>query len=272
MTPQNTSARVIDNIKEMEGHEIPSGSALTIGGLPTDRRNVIGQVGDPHPQNSKYRLCLDGEYRKMRYSKRLDSWCYTIKRSEVRRHEAKNANWFPSNKAFEGYILKLKRYPKVRYYPNGIAVRSNEILNPYCQKYDERVHLGMNKRGTTTQSMTLAKKILRKLKGFYYTRVEWGAGDLGSKVRQYEFAIGADKRYSEWCVCHLFVKGQSNHFESKVLKGVPLVHGGHTQRIPLIYPLLHQMDASELQVIGDDLVNMGDVSKPIKLKYTVVSR
>lgn len=125
-----------------------------------------------------------------------------------------------------------------------------------CYKYPKFKHSQIyNGMPAPDVNLPLAGSILLKLQWVPISTILWGKKETPNGLeedisRQYEFYLHEG---DDWGICFLYVKGVDNHFKSECLQNLPLVHGGHSQRIPLIYSILSQMDIEEQRVIWFDL-------------------
>lgn len=125
-----------------------------------------------------------------------------------------------------------------------------------CYRYPKFKHSKIyNGMPAPDVNLPLAGSILLKLQWVPISTIWWGTKKTPNGLeedisRQYEFCL---REGDDWAICFLYVKGVENHFKSECLQNLPLVHGGHSQRIPLIYSILSQMDIEEQRVIWFDL-------------------
>ncbi|MGB0383191.1 MAG: hypothetical protein ACPGWR_00075 [Ardenticatenaceae bacterium] len=101
----------IEEGKNLEGREIDSGFAIHI----LNEEGTKGALGSPHPKDQNLRLCADGKYRKIKYSRKHNEWYYTKSNHEVLQKKKETSAGFPSgvdgDREFERFFSLLTSAP-----------------------------------------------------------------------------------------------------------------------------------------------------------------
>lgn len=202
-------------------------------------------------QRKQRRLAKRQKQKELR-KKNLDA----AQKAEKKAGEAGEKNGEAEEKSRENTeqsTLKQDQKPTNRDMLSVPQVNSPIHLYTYPTFKNTDIYKGMPE---PSEDLPLAGSILLKVQFIDLPHILWGTdltpeGEVKENVsRQYEFCL---RQGSDFGIYFLYVKGRQNHFKSPHLKEFPLVHGGHTQRIPFLYSVLNQMSLEELWIIWRDL-------------------